>query len=302
MRVESLDLNLILALEAIVRLRSVSAAADELRLTQPALSRALSRLRTHFGDELVVPIGRRMTPTEFGAELFAVATDLLQSTRAFAQQRPGFDPRTAVREFAIGASDYVSAVFLTKVVRNLAGAGPRLAIRVVSVDIVDEATFDRGDVDFTILPSMVLSTRHPRVELFQDTFVCAIWSDNPLVGDTLTKETFLALRHVTTAFGQSARDSHFERFLHDNHIVIPTALAVPNFTQLPEFIIGTPFIATIHARLANKLSKDLPLRFLPPPIEIPPLREYLQWHSARRHDAAATWLRRLMQDVASVEL
>jgi LysR family nod box-dependent transcriptional activator len=146
MRVESLDLNLIVALEAIVRLRSVSAAAQELRLTQPALSRALSRLREHFGDQLAVPVGRRMAPTAFGAELFARATELLHETRAFAQQRPGFSPAIAVREFTVAASDYVSAIFLTKVFRKLASAAPGLSI--ISSKRLGAARTNRGSIVF----------------------------------------------------------------------------------------------------------------------------------------------------------
>lgn len=302
MRIESLDLNLILALEAIMRLRSVSAAAQELNLTQPALSRALARLRRHFEDELVVPIGRQMVPTEFGSQLFVIATELLHETRAFVQQRPGFDPHTAIREFVVAASDYVSMVFLTKLVRKLAVVAPGLAIRVISVDIINDTMFDRGEIDFAILPQMVLNPAHPSVELFQDTFICVAWKDNPLIGEQLDAEKYLGLRHVTTAFGSTARDSHFENFLHTNHISVQTALALPNFSQLPEFVIGTPFVATIHARLAEKLPADLPLRLFQVPIDIPLLSENLQWHRARQHDVAAGWLRRFIQNIATSEM
>ena len=302
MRIESLDLNLIVALEAIVRLRSVSDAAQELHLTQPALSRALARLREHFGDELVVPIGRRMTPTEFGARLFAVAADLLRETRTFAQLRAGFDPATAVREFTIGASDYVSAVFLTKVVRDLALTAPGLSIRILAADVVGKSMIERGDVDFAILPEMILSPHQPREALFQDTFVCAAWVGNSQIGDALDLDAYMRLRHVTTAFGPAARDSHYERFLREAGLVVPTALALPSFTLLPEFLIGTPYIATVPQRLAERLPEGLPLRIFPAPIEIPPLNEHLQWHGAREHDAAAAWLRRRMQDVAARQM
>ncbi len=298
MRVASLDLNLILALEAIARLRSVSAAADELNLTQPALSRALGRLREHFGDELVVPVGRHMAPTAFGAEVAARAAELLLETRAFAQQRPGFEPSRAAREFSIAASDYVSSVFLTKALCRVAAEAPGISIHLASADIVNEAMIDRGDLDFVILPDMVLSPRHPRVELFTDTFVCAVWSGNPLIKDTLDYDTYKSLRHVSTTFGQGARDSHFERFLRTHQIAVRTAIAMPSFRQVPEFLIGTPYVATIHARLAKTLPPDMPLRFFPPPIDVPPLRETLQWHRTRQHDAASSWLRRLMQEVA----
>ena len=301
MRVESLYLNLIVALEAIVRLRSVSAAAQELRLTQPAVSRALSRLREHFGDQLAVPVGRRMAPTAFGAELFARATELLHETRAFAQQRPGFNPVIAVREFTVAASDYVSAIFLTKVFRKLASAAPGLSIRIVSADIVSQTMIDRGDLDFVIMPEMVLSARHPREELFRDTFVCAVWSGNPLVKDGLDFANYMALGHVSTAFGP-ARDSHFEHFLRTSGISVRVVLSMPSFTQIPQFLVGTPYVATIHARLANTLPPEAPLKFFPVPIDVPPLREHLQWHRMRQHDAASNWLRVFMHEVAAEEM
>jgi LysR family transcriptional regulator, nod-box dependent transcriptional activator len=302
MRVDALDLNLIVALEAVVRLRSVSAAAGELGLTQPAVSRALGRLRDHFRDELVTPVGRRMEPTEFGARLFTTATELLQATRAFAQQKPGFEPATAERQFAIGASDYVASVFLTHLTRRLAQCAPGLSIHIVAADVVSDAMIDRGELDFAILPEMVLSPRQPRVELFSDTFVCAAWTGNDQIGATLDVATYLRLRHVATAFGPLARDSHFEAFIRGQGLALPRALALPSFAQVPEFLVGTPYIATIHARLANRLPRAAPLRVFPTPIAIPPLTEHLQWHRSREHDAAAVWLIRLMQDVVAQDM
>lgn len=298
MRFDNLDLNLIIALEAILRLRSVSAAAEELNLTQPAISRALGRLREHFSDKIAVPVGRQMVPTDFGEHLFGVARQLLEEMRIFADMRPDFDPATASREVTIMTSDYVIRVFLAKVARDLSRVAPGVSLRFVSIDGLSDTMFEQTAVDFRIVPKMALLPDHPHAELFSDSFVCVVWKDNPYVGDMLDRETFVSLKHVTTAFGARVRDSHFERFMRDSDIKIQTAMSMPSFILLPEGVIGTPYIATIHARLAALLPDDLPIRKLPVPVSPPPLVENLQWHHLRHHDSASRWLRNFMIEAA----
>lgn len=294
MRLESLDINLVIALEAIVRLRSVTAAGEEMGLSQPAMSRALGRLREHFADEIVVSIDRQMVPTEFGGELYEMAAGLLNDMRIFARQRPGFDPASVTRTFSIVASDYVMSVHLTQVMRELLSVAPGIALRIVSIDISTDAMFERGEVDFRIVPRMALDHDHPDALLFEDDFVCVAWTGNDQIGDTLDMETFLGLRHIVNAFGSNARDSHLENYLKANRVPIDVAVSLPNFKLLPEFVIGTPFIATIHRRLAQRLHPDLPLRYLHSPLDIPPIHEHLQWHKSRSRDVAVRWMRDFM--------
>lgn len=288
---DNLDLNLIVALEAIVRHRSVSAAATELGLTQPAVSRALGRLRDHFRDRIVIAVDRQMAPTEFGRALYEMSRLLLNETRSFAQMRPNFDPKTAEREFTIVASDFVIRVFFTKVLPRLAMDAPGISLRFVMIDTASEAMFARGELDFFVVPDMIVGREHPYVPLFSDDFVCVVWRDHPEIGDTLDIETYLAQRHITTAFGVLARDSHFERFLKDENIDLKVALSMPNFVLLPECVVGTPYVATIHARMAKLLSPDLPLKVFRVPIKVPPLVENLQWHQSRQHDKSMIWMR-----------
>lgn len=294
MRLDNLDLNLIVALEAIVRHGSVSAAAEELGLTQPAVSRALGRLREHFGDRLVVQSDRRMVPTGFGAELSAMARRLLGETRSFAQMRPDFDPATAQREFTVVASDFVIRVFFAPLLPKLAAVAPGISLRFVMIDLEADRMFSRGDIDFYVAPDMAVGDEHPQARLFSDEFVCVAWRDHPGIGDTLDAKTYLAQRHVTTAFGAHGRDSHFERFLKREGIALKVALSMPNFVLSPECVVGTPHLATIHARLARLLPPDLPVRVWPVPIAVPPVNENLQWHRLRQHDKPTAWLRDFM--------
>jgi LysR family nod box-dependent transcriptional activator len=298
MRFDNLDMNLIVALEAILRLRSVTAAAEELNLTQPAVSRALGRLRFHFDDQIVVPAGRQMVPTEFGEDLQGLVQQLLEEMRVFVDMRPHFDPASARRDVTINASDYVIRVFLAQAARRLAEVAPGLRLRFVTIDSTTDAMFEQTEVDFRIVPAMALMPDHPSALLFGDEFVCVAWEDNPHIGGSLDAETYLGLKHVTTAFGSRGRDSHFERMLKDHRVNIDIAMSMPNFVLLPECVVGTPYIATIHARVAAMLPKSLPVRTFPLPIHIPPVVEYLQWHHLRSHDSASRWIRQFLLGMA----
>ncbi|MDH7794257.1 MULTISPECIES: LysR family transcriptional regulator [unclassified Beijerinckia] len=298
MRIDNLDLNLIVALEAIVRHRSVSAAAEELGLTQPAISRALGRLRDHFNDRIVILTDRQMVPTEFGQHLFELSRRLLNETRSFAQIRPDFDPRSAKREFTVVASDFVIRVLFTKVLPRLAVEAPGISLRFIMIDTASEAMFARGEIDFCVAPDMVLDTEHPYAPLFRDEFVCIAWRDHPDIGDTLDAKTYFAQAHITTAFGVQGRDSHFERFIKEHHIELKVAVALPNFVLLPECIVGTPYLATIHERMARLLPPTLPLKIFPVPIAVPALVENLQWHRLRHHDKSTIWMRNFMLETA----
>jgi len=300
MRVDRLDLNLIVALEAILRLRSVSRAAEELNLTQSALSRSLARLRAHFGEEIVVQSGRILAPTEFGASLLPLAEELLYQARAFSQLRVDFNPASAQREFSVICSDYVIQVFVTRVARQLSIEAPGVTLRCVPIDRSADEAFVRGKIDFRMVPNVALRDNHPHMPLFVDRFVCIAWAGNRDIGERLTRGEFLKARHVATAFGADALDSHLESYLKSAGIALDIAMRLPSFALLPQCIIETPYIATIHEKLAVTLPPSLPIRFLPDPLGVPVLTENLQWHRMRDKDSASRWMRELMQRVASM--
>lgn len=299
MRLDGLDLNLLIALEAILRLRSVSAAAVEIHLTQPALSRSLSRLRGHFGDPIVTQTGRELVPTEFGAALYPLAARLLNEARAFAQMRSEFDPSRERREFSVICSDYVTLVLMTRVLERLAVEAPGISLRCISIDTSADDMFARGDIDFRVAPEFVDGRDYQHQVLFQDDFVSAVWSGNTEVGETLDLATFMRLRHVATAFGSKRFGSHLEHYLARHGIELDIAMLVPNFVLLPHCVVGTPYVATIHSRLAARMPKDLAVRFLPTPLPVPSLVQQLQWHPTRDSDKATGWMRGLILDTAA---
>ena len=302
MRLDGLDLNLVIALEAILRLRSVSAAAAETHLTQPALSRSLGRLRDHFGDPLVLVSGRELLLTEFGAAIHPFASRLLNEARAFAQMRAVFDPAVETREFSIICSDYVSLTLLAPMLGKLAAQAPQVSLRCLSIDTSADLAFARGEIDFRVIPEYVLSGDYHSCRLFSDSFVSVVWSGNTRVGDTLDRDTYLSLRHVATAFGSNRFGSHLEQFLAASRIDLDVAMVLPSFSLLPQCVVGTPHVATIHRRLATLLPDDAPLRVLETPIAIPPLVQNLQWHPAREGDKAVIWMRQMLLAAAAEDI
>jgi LysR family nod box-dependent transcriptional activator len=79
-------------------------------------------------------------------------------------------------------------------------------------------------------------------------------------------------------------------------------MSVPNFVLLPECVVGTPYLATIHARMARQLPEKLPLKIFPVPVHVPPIVENLQWHRLRQHDKASIWMRNFLLEVARNDL
>lgn len=298
MRFYGLDLNLIVALEAILRLRSVTGAAKELSLTQSAMSHSLARLREHYEDDITAQIGRELVPTPLGERLEVLARQFLSEARLLTQMRQTFDPATATREFTIICSDYVTEVFLCNVARKLAEIAPGITLRCVAVDRLAGEMFKRGEIDFRIGPEVVLEPDFPSLELFTDTFQAIADTNNADIGETLDLETYLSARHVATAFGADRQESHLERFLRSKRHSIQVALHLPTFSSIPQAVARSPFIGTIHSRLLAHRGKNLPLQAYVPPIEIPPLVQFLEWHPTRNHDIAADWIRNLLDEMA----
>jgi LysR family transcriptional regulator, nod-box dependent transcriptional activator len=303
MHFHKLDLNLLVAFDALVEERSVSRAADRLNLSQSALSSALSRLREYFDDELLVQVGRRMEPTALGLELAPSIREILHRIRVTIHTRPSFDPTTAERRFRIMTSDYLVEVLLADVLRELAHAAPGIQMQILSPNATAFALFLKGDIDLIITPEDLTVPDHPRSTLFEDSYSCLVWSENTAISEPLTLEQYLAMRHVVVHVGFD-QPSILERWLTQN---IANAGAgerridviTPSFGVVPHLVIGTQRIATMHTRHARVYEKLLPLRLLPPPPGFPIMREMMQWHRHLDTDPSLRWLTDFLQRAAA---
>lgn len=300
MRLDRFDLNLLIALDALLEERNVTRAAERLCIGQSAASAALARLREYFGDELLIQVGRELRPTPMARSLAEPVRDTLLRARATLSLRPDFDPATAQREFTIAASDYVNHVLLCDVLRRLAVQAPGLAIRLQSLprDLFEQ--FERGSIDLLVMPQAYASRLdHPQRRLFEDRQVCLVWSGNTAVGDALSAEQYLELGHVSLSF-QLPGGSAFEEWLFPQHRQQRRVeVRVDSFSLVPMLLVGTPRIAVIHHRLAARAAQQLPLRILDAPIELPTLVEMLCWPRHLESDPAHRWLRETVFESAA---
>jgi len=158
---------------------------------------------------------------------------------------------------------------------------------------------ERADIDLLIMPRDYLSDKHPHEDLYTEDYACVVWSGNTLVGDSLTKEQYLELGHVVLQFGRGRIPVQDELFLTKLGLTRRIEVLAMNFNSLPQHIVGSKRIATIHRRLAEYYADYLPLRILAPPYELPSLHEAMQWHSLFAEDLGNRWLRELFKQVAT---
>jgi len=157
---------------------------------------------------------------------------------------------------------------------------------------------ERGDIDFLIVPDSELSALHRSEELFRDEYVCVLWSENPLVGRTITLEQYLNLGHVGIRFGMRRYQSWDDKFLRGLGYLRRVEVTATNFTLMPQLLVGTSRIATMHRRLATYFQQYISLRILQLPMQVPPLIEKLQWHQYRNKDPGHLWFRNVLREEA----
>jgi len=302
MRFHRLDLNLLVALDALLTYQNVTRAAEQLNLSQSALSGALARLREHFNDELVVLVGRRMEPTPLAQSLAEPLHDLLLKTKALITAKPSFDPRTSERRISLVASDYATELLVTNVLMEMAQQAPHIKVALEETTTETFEKFDRGEINFIIVPDGLAFQRHPRVHLFDERYVCVVWTENSLVGDSLSTDQYQTMPHVVRYSKGSLQRTFEQRFLDQFGYHRNETVTVPAFTLVPKLVVGTDRIATVHARLAELYARVLPLRIVTPPFEFPVLGEVLQWHRHEEDDPCLAWFRRMIKNAANSSL
>jgi DNA-binding transcriptional LysR family regulator len=283
----------------------VSRAAVRLNLTQPAVSNALSRLRLHYGDPLFVPAGRRMMPTELARRLAGPVRLLLEQAKSITAERSEFDPQTSVRRFYFAVSDYEAMVLLPEVARHLHDAAPKVTLSLRMTLAHAQLEFpDLGDLlerrgnDFVILPQRLASRVHPQEWLYEEQYLCVVWAGNQRVSETLTEQLFFELPHVVAQFADNRESSFEQPIIDESGIARNVAVAVEHFSIIPEYIVGTDRIATLHSSLARKLARRYDLRLMPVPVDLPALSMVVQWNRSRDNDSATQWMLGILRDVA----
>ena len=300
MQLHHLDLNLLIALDALLTDCNITAAGRRVHLTQSAMSGALSRLREFFGDELLTPVGRKMIRTTLGERLAEPVRAILLKIQETLALVPTFDPLQSRRRFSMMMSDYVSTVLMPPVLARVQREAPHVEIEVLSNDFSHPLEIlERADVDFIIMPSMYLHKSHPSSVVFDDDYVCVAWEGNEQVRESLTVEQYFAMGHISVQFGRSnapMADNFINSQFGRRRRVEVIAM---NFNALIQYVVGSNRLASAHRRLANYYAARHPIRLLESPFEIPRITESMQWHNCFDGDPGSLWLRETILAVAN---
>jgi LysR family transcriptional regulator, nod-box dependent transcriptional activator len=290
------DLNLLVALDALLTERNVTRAGNRLNLSQSAMSGALARLRHYFHDELLVPVGRQMALTPVAEELVEPVRDILLRIRGTLGSKPRFEPLTATRHISLAVSDYVAEILMADVLRRARHEAPHITFELRGVGRRATEDLESGELDFLISPEGYVSAAHPTDVLFEDTYTCVAWAGNDAIGSSLTLEEYLNLGHVVVSVAGAEQPGNYdEQFLRRASFKRRVEISVPTFSLAPQLVVGTGRVATITTRLAVKCAENLPLKLFPMPIAMPPMVEMLQWHKVHDYDPASQWFRRLLK-------
>ena len=294
MRFGHLDLNLLVALDALMVDCSVSSAAKQLGVTQPAMTAALNRLRDYFKDDLLVQSGRQMLLTPRAQELQGPVRDVLMLVAARISTPGEFIPAIAERQFSILASDYMFDVLLAATVADLASAAPRVSFDFLAMNRMDHDGLARGEIDILITLKAFLVHDHPRSLLLTEEHAVIAWSEGDHAS-SLTEEEFFDAGHAVPLLGVDRHPAFSENYLMHYCRERRIEVKVPSFNALAQSIVGTHRIATMYRRHADFFAKSLPIIVHKMPFQTPTIDFYLQWHESRTNDAGLRWFRDVLQ-------
>jgi DNA-binding transcriptional LysR family regulator len=296
MDIRDIDLNLLVALEALLSERSVTRAAQRLSLSQPAMSAALARLRTLFNDPLLLRTARGMLPTARGVELAAPVKQVLDEIGRIVRQAEAFDPARAEVTFTITASDYVEFTILPRLVDHVEARAPgcRLAVRPISFATLPDQ-FERGEVDLAVVSAANAPENTRLRPLYSERFVCAVRRGHPRAAKQITLDEFCALEHVLISPSGGAFVAQTDAALAALGRSRSVRLSIPHFLLIPEILARSDMMAVLPERLARAHFDRL--QIMEVPFELPPFTIAQVWHERTHRDPARAWLRQALADL-----
>jgi DNA-binding transcriptional LysR family regulator len=307
-KVNRIDLNLLVYLDALLRERNVTQAANQLNLSQPAMSNGLRRLRELFNDPLLVRTSEGMTPTERALELEPVVREVLSKIDQAVQPRGDFEAGTAQRIFRIMASDYAESTLFPSVLGKLRTQAPGLTLDIMTPSDVSFLDVERGKVDMVINRFDSMPQSFHQIHLWDDSFTCVLSPENPVLKD-FTLENYLQANHVwvsKTGMGVGVGvdpsdvqrlgwvDAALNRLGKKRQIRVFTRHYQAAMTLAEQ----NDLIVTLPTRAAQLKLNNPRVVLREPPLEIPPLELKMAWSPLLQHNPANKWLRKLIVDTA----
>jgi DNA-binding transcriptional LysR family regulator len=296
MDMHGIDLNLLVAFNALMTERSVTRAGARIGRTQPAMSAALSRLRALVDDELFVrsPAGLQPTPRALDlAEPLGRALAEIERTLAFTQS---FEPRSSAAIFSVGLSEHPAHVLLPRLIERLQEVAPAIVLRIRSFAARDDAVvmLDAGEIDMAVgVPPTNSVARIITRSLFEEQFVCVLRRAHPATSVPLDLPAFLALSHLLVS-PENDRFGVVDAALAKRGLKRRISLTLPQMYAAPTLVARSDMIATLMAGVASASGHEKDLCVLVPPLDLDPVPFVLAWHRRNDTHPAQRWLREIV--------
>lgn len=296
-----IDLNLLVAFNALMNERNVTRAATQVGVSQPAMSAALSRLRKLFADQLFLRSADGLLPTPRARDLAEPLSKALGMIEETLVTKPEFNPAKASLTLNLGLSDYPAFVLLPSLLQAFCKQAPGVSLNVHAFHNRDHAVdlLDAGAIDAAVgVPPTHSDGRILTRSVLRDEFVVIVASDHPAATRGMTMKTYLALAHVLVS-PEGERHGLVDRELARQGKRRVLALTLPQMFAAPAVVARTNMAATVMKRVALGSSASRELALFPPPMTLPDVSFDLIWH--RRSDAnpAQRWFRSLVESMAA---
>ena len=295
-RVKNIDLRVLAIVSELNRTRSVSQTAENLELSQSAVSMSLAKLRRHFNDPLFVRTSAGMEPTPHAVEVI----QLLQKAEGLLQMALGhhvvFDPKTSDRRFNIHGTDIAQVTFMPRLMSRLGKIAPGVRVELRRMSEATSKQLESGEADLCVGFVPPMGAGYCQQRLFKERFVCAVRADHPRIKNSFGLDEFLAETHVSVTTCSTGH-SMLEKTLEAKRLRRKIGLTIPSFLGLTPVLATLDYVATLPERLAMHISQSTPIKLFPLPAPVPPYIIVQQWHERYTHDPASRWIRALIAEL-----
>lgn len=294
-----INLNLLMNLDALLRLKNVSKAAESLHITQSAMSNALNQLRTILDDPILVRHGSQMLPTEKAIALAPQVSTLIDQMEGVFTQKPTFDPAISERIFTIGMSDHAEFAILPRLLRTVSTAAPGIEIRVEHYNnLMNIDPLLQGQIDVvlgSVFPQMSCLYREV---LYPLRAIVLARSDHPLMQQKLTLKRYLSAKHLRIAYQSQPELTFIDKELGALGHQRAVQVTIPHVLPALFMLQNTDLLASMPDFLSPELRKSLKLSAQPLPFSLPDIQLSQLWHKIKANDPAQIWLRTQIKNAA----
>jgi len=293
---KNLDVRVLAVLRELQRTANVSHAAQNLGLSQSAVSMSLARLRRHFNDPLFVRTSRGMQPTPYGEGLFAELKEASEKLESALGHRPRFDPATSDRMFHLVTTDLSQITILPPLAKRLAEIAPSVRIDLKFLNPGLPRLLESGEADLAVAMIPQMGAGFCQQRFFASKFHCAVRAGHPRIKGPLTLDQFQKESHISvTTYGIGYES--LEKALQSKKIRRNIGMRLPSFFGISEIIAATNYLAVVPGWFSQILSESPTIRILPLPFSIPGYEVTLNWHERYTKDPGHQWLRTTVQSL-----